>query len=74
MATIDISELAPKEARIFEDGELVGEMFRDESAFEEQPAFYTVQLSEDPRGPRRVYAREQLLETAQWTVDSHPLL
>ena len=72
MATIDMCALAPDEARIFEDGELVGEIFRDEDAFEEDAPFYTVHLSEDPHGPRRVYAREQLLETARWTVD--PLL
>ena len=73
MASIDIRELAPDEARIYADGDLVGEIFRDESAFEDEPAFYTVHLSEDPRGPRRVYAREHLHETVRWMVDSHPV-
>lgn len=73
MTTIDIRELAPEEARIHEDGELVAELFRDETAFDEDPPFYTVHLSDDPRGARRVYAREQLFESARWTVDPHPL-
>ena len=73
MAAIDILEATPEEARIYEDGDLIGEIFRDESAFEDEPPFYVVDLSEDPRGPKRVYARENLVETVHWMVDSHPL-
>ena len=73
MAAIDIQHATPEEARIYEDGDLIGEIFRDESAFEEQAPFYTVHLTEDPRGPRRVYARENLTETVQWMVDSDPV-
>ena len=53
MTTIDIRELAPDGARIHEDGDLVGEIFRDDSAFEEEPPFYTVHLSEDQLAPTR---------------------
>lgn len=73
MSAIDIQRAAPEEARIFEDGELVGEIFRDESAFEEEAPFYVVHLTEDPRGPKRIHARESVIDTVQWTVDSHPL-
>ena len=72
MTAIDILELAPKEERVYEDGDLVGEMFRDENACEEQAPFYIVRLTDDPNGPTRIYAREQLHETAQWTVDARP--
>ena len=32
-----------------------------------------MQHIEDPRGPKRVYLRESLLETARWTLDPHPV-
>lgn len=73
MTTTDIQRLAPEEARIFEDGELVAEIFRGDHAFEEQPPFYVVDLTDDPHGPRRIYARDHSIETARWTVDSAPL-
>ena len=73
MQAIDIDRIAPREARIHEDGELVGEVFRDETGFGEEPPFHVVDLSEDPRGPKRVYLREDLVETARWTLDAHPV-
>ena len=72
MAAIDILEATPEEAPIHEDSELIGEIFRDEAALEEQPSFYLVDLSEDPHGPKRVYARDNLIDTVRWTVDPHP--
>ena len=73
MSAIDIDRFAPREARISEDGELVGEVFRDEIGFEEEPPFHVVDLSEDPRGPKRVYVREDLVETVRWTLDPNPV-
>ena len=73
MAAIDILDATPEEARIHEDGHLVGEIFRDETSFEDQPTFHVVDLTEDPRGPKRVYASENLIETVHWMVDSQPL-
>ena len=49
MSSIDIRQAVPEQARIHEDGELMGEIYRDESAFEEEAPFYVVHLSEDPR-------------------------
>ena len=73
MPAIEIREITPTEERIYDDGDLIGEIFRDQSAFEEQAPFYVVHLTEDPRGPKRIYSREHLTETVQWMVDSHPL-
>lgn len=73
MPPIDIRDAAPAQVRLSEDGELVAEIFRDDNAFEEHAPFHVVELSEDPGGPRRIYARERPFETARWTVDSHPL-
>ena len=71
MTGIDIDRAAPTVARLSEDGELVAELFRDENAFDEEPAVHVVDLSDDPRGPKRVCVRESLIETAHWTLDPY---
>ena len=73
MTSIDIAAIAPEQTRLSEDGELVAELFRDEAGFEEEPPFNVVDLTEDPRGPKRIYVRESLVETARWTVDAYPV-
>ena len=73
MSEIDIAAIAPEQTRLHEDGELVAELFRDENAFDEEPAVHVVHLSDDPRGPKRVCVRESLIETARWTLDACPV-
>ena len=73
MTGIDIDRAAPMVTRLSEDGELVAELFRDEAGFEEEPPFNVVDLSEDPRGPKRICLRESLVETARWTLDAYPV-
>ena len=73
MTPIDIAAIAPEQTRLSEDGELVAELFRDEAGFEEQPPFNVVDLSEDPRGPKRICLREQRLDVARWTLDPYPV-
>ena len=73
MTGIDIDRAAPAVARLSEDSELVAELFRDEAGFEEEPPFNVVDLTEDPRGPKRIYVRESLVETARWTLDAYPV-
>ena len=73
MTSIDIAAIAPEQTRLSEDGELVAELFRDEAGFEEEPPFNVVDLTEDPRGPKRVCLRESLVETARWTLDAYPV-
>ena len=73
MTGIDIDRAAPTVARLSEDGELVAELFRDEAGFEEEPPFNVVDLTEDPRGPKRICLRENLVETARWTLDAYPV-
>ena len=48
-------------------------LFRDEAGFEEEPPFNVVDLTEDPRGPKRICLRESLVETARWTLDAYPV-
>ena len=73
MTGIDINAIAPMVARLSEDGELVAELFRDENAFDEEPAVHVVNLTEDPHGPKRVYVCEQSLDAALWTLDPYPV-
>ena len=73
MSGIDIAAIAPEQTRLSEDGELVAELFRDENIFDEEPAVHVVDLSDDPRGPKRICLRESLVETARWTVDAYPV-
>ena len=73
MSEIDIAAIAPEQTRLSEDSELVAELFRDEAGFDEEPPFNVVDLTEDPRGPKRVCLRESLVETARWTVDAYPV-
>ena len=73
MSEIDIDRAAPTVARLSEDGELVAELFRDENAFDEEPAVHVVDLSDDPRGPKRVCLRGQRLDAARWTLDQYPV-
>ena len=73
MPRIDIAAIAPVQTRLHEDGELVAELFRDEAAFEEEPSLFVVDLSDDPHGHRRIYFREQCIETPRWTLDPRPV-
>ena len=73
MTGIDIAAIAPEQTRLHEDGELVAELFRDENAFDEEPAVHVADLSDDPRGPKRVCLRGQRLDAARWTLDAYPV-
>ena len=73
MSETDIVAIVPEHTRLHEDGELVAELFRDEAGFEEEPPFNVVDLTEDPRGPKRICLRESLVETARWTLDAYPV-
>ena len=69
MTTADIQHMAPEQARVFEDGELVAEIFRGDHAFEDRAPFHLVDLTDDPHGPRSIYAGDRSIETARWTID-----
>lgn len=71
MSAMDIAAIAPAQTRLQENSELVTELFRDESAFDEEPAVYVVDLSDDPHGPKRICLRGQRLDAACWTVDPY---
>ena len=59
------------EARIFADGEYVGDLYRHTDPID-GAAVYIAHLDEDPRGFRRIRDRTRVREAVAAMVDSHP--
>ena len=53
MPQITFRRTGEDEARIYEDGRIVGELFRDEDYNRPGGILYTIHLAEDFRGPRK---------------------
>ncbi len=66
--------ITPEESRIYQDGEIVGEVYRQDDILNPGEHYYVIHLTEDYRGPVRVHERARIREVAQRLVDSHPLL
>ena len=73
MSGIAFRRIAPDEARIYHDGDHVGDVYRQEDVLSPGSHFYVVHLDEDPRGPRRVHDRNRIREVTERLVLSHPL-
>ena len=65
--------ITPEESRIYQDGTIVGEVYRQEDILNPGAHYYVIHLSEDHRGPVKVRDRARIRDTAQRLVDSHPL-
>ena len=66
--------ITPEESRIYQDGTIVGEVYRQDDILNAGRHYYVIHLTEDYRGPVRVRERSRIREVAQRLVDSHPLL
>ena len=66
--------ITPEESRIYQDGAIVGEVYRQDDILNPGAHYYVIHLTEDYRGPVRVHERSRIREVAQRLVDSHPLL
>ena len=71
---IAFTRIGADEARIYQDGDYVGDVFRHVDILDVGAEFYVVHLSEDPRGPVRVHERHRVREVARRLLDTHPLL
>ena len=60
------------EARIYQDGEHVGDLYRQPDVLDPASHYYVIHMDEDPRGPVRVHERSRIREVAQRRVDTHP--
>ena len=66
--------ITPEESRIYQDGAIVGEVYRQEDILHAGAHYYVIHLSEDHRGPVKVHDRARIRAEAQRLVDdTHPL-
>ena len=65
--------ITPEESRIYQDGTIVGEVYRQDDILNRGRHYYVIHLSEDHRGPVRVRQRDRIRAEAQRLVDTHPL-
>ena len=73
MSHIIFKRVAPDEARIFYDGDHVGDLYCHPDILNAGRHYYIVHLSEDPRGPIRIHDRAHIREIAAHRVRTHPL-
>ncbi|MDE0281906.1 MAG: hypothetical protein OXN16_12645 [Gammaproteobacteria bacterium] len=73
MSRITFRKIDQKEALIYHDGELVGELFRDENLLTGRPV-YLILLSEDWRSWLRVEDRSKVRDCIRQRLRTHPLL
>ena len=70
---ITFRRVSENEARVYQDSDYVGDVFRHDDILNAGEVFYVVHLSEDPRGPVRVHERHRVREVARHLLDTHPL-
>ena len=73
MSRIEFKRVTPHESRIYDAGDCVGEVYRQDDTLNPGEHYYIVHLSEDFRGPVRVRERGRIRDVAQRLVDTHPL-
>ena len=73
MSRIKFKRVSPDESRIFQHGDLVGDVYAHDDILHAGRRYFVIHLDEDPRGPHRVHERHRVREVAQQLVDSHPL-
>ena len=71
---IRFRRVGENEARIYQHGDHVGDLYRHDDILNRGEVFYVVHLSEDPRGPVRVHERHRVREVARHLLDTHPML
>ena len=73
MSAITFKRITPSESGIYQDGDHVGDVYRQDEILNPGSHCYVIHLAEDWRGPRRVHDRNRIREVAQRLVNSHPL-
>ena len=71
---IRFRRVSENEARVYQDGDHVRDLYRQDDILNPGEVFYVVHLSEDPRGPVRVHERHRVREAARHLLDTHPML
>ena len=73
MSAIAFRRISADEARIYRDGDHVGDVYGLDDPLRKDARYFVVHLDEDPRGPCRVHDRNRIREVAEQRVLSHPL-
>ena len=73
MTGISFKRITPEESRIYQDGTIIGEVWRQDDILKPGSHHYVAHLSEDWRGPHRIHDRSQIREEVTRLVFSHPL-
>ena len=72
MTAITFKRISPDEARIYQDKDHVGDIYRLRDILDPAKTYFEIHLSEDPRGPVRVRDRSRIREVSQRLLDTHP--
>ena len=73
MTDIAFRRITPEESRIYQDGTVIGEVYREDDILNAGAHYYVIHLAEDYRGPVRVHERHRIRDVARRLVDTHPL-
>ena len=71
---IAFKRFSADEVRVYQDGDHVGDVYRQDDILNRGTVFYVVHLSEDPRGPVRVHERHRVRDVTRQLLESHPML
>ena len=72
MTHIAFKRITPELSRIHDDDGCVGEVYRQPDVLHRGRHYYVVHLTEDPRGPLRVFDRSRIREEARLRLLTHP--
>ena len=72
-STINFKRISDDEARVYQDGDYVGDVFRQPDILEAGRHLFVIHLAEDPRGWVRVHSRDRIRAVAEERLRSHPL-
>ena len=72
MTDITFKRIAPHESRIYLDGDLIGEVYRQDDILDRGSHFWVIHLDEDRRGPQRVSDSNRIRDAARRLVSTHP--
>ena len=71
MTGITFKRTDPEECRIYQNGMIIGEVWRQDDILNPGSHYYVVHLSEDYRGAHRIHSRSRIRAETARLVDPH---
>ena len=72
MSQLTFKRITPELSRIYDDDGCVGEVYSQPDILRPGRRCFHIHLSEDPRGPLRVFDRSRIREEARLRLLTHP--